>query len=155
MMNDKIVRFKTLVWKFRETSFKYPDHSEIPKKKITSPKDFFELFQPLFKEEPSEIFVVAWLSSNNRVVGFEKVTLGLLNSSLVDPRSVFRGAIIANCANIILSHNHPSGNVEASQEDISITKTLVEAGKIIGINIFDHLIFAEDKFTSFVERRLM
>jgi len=155
MMNDKIVRFKTLVWKFRETSFKYPDHSEIPKKKITSPKDFFELFQPLFKEEPSEIFVVAWLSSNNRVVGFEKVTLGLLSSSLVDPRSVFRGAIIANCANIILSHNHPSGNVEASQEDISITKTLVEAGKIIGINIFDHIIFAEDKFTSFVERRLM
>jgi len=154
-MNDKIVRFKTLVWKFRETSFKYPDHSEIPKKKITSPKDFFELFQPLFKEEPSEIFVVAWLSSNNRVVGFEKVTLGLLSSSLVDPRSVFRGAIIANCANIILSHNHPSGNVEASQEDISITKTLVEAGKIIGINIFDHIIFAEDKFTSFVERRLM
>ncbi|MBU1095872.1 MAG: JAB domain-containing protein [Ignavibacteriaceae bacterium] len=155
MMNDKIVRFKTLVWKFRETSFKYPDHSEIPKKKITSPKDFFELFQPLFKEEPSELFVVAWLSSSNRVVGFEKVTLGLLNSSLVDPRSVFRGAIIANCANIILSHNHPSGNVEASQEDISITKTLVEAGKIIGINIFDHIIFAEDKFTSFVERRLM
>ena len=155
MMNDKIVRFKTLVWKFRETSFKYPDHSEIPKKKITSPKDFFELFQPLFKEEPSEIFVVAWLSSNNRVVGFEKVTLGLLNSSLVDPRSVFRGAIVANCANIILSHNHPSGNVDASQEDISITKTLVEAGKIIGINIFDHIIFADDKFTSFVERRLM
>ena len=154
-MNDKIVRFKTLVWKFRETSFKYPDHSEIPKKRITSPNDFFDLFQPLFKEEPSEIFVVAWLSSNNRVVGFEKVTLGLLNSSLVDPRSVFRGAIIANCANIILSHNHPSGNVEASQEDISITKTLVEAGKIIGINIFDHIIFAEDKFTSFVERRLM
>lgn len=154
-MNDKIVRFKTLVWKFRETSFKYPDHSEIPKKRITSPNDFFELFHPLFKEEPSEIFVVAWLSSNNRVVGFEKVTLGLLNSSLVDPRSVFRGAIIANCANIILSHNHPSGNVDASQEDISITKILVEAGKIIGINIFDHIIFAEDKFTSFVERRLM
>lgn len=154
-MNDKIVRFKTLVWKFKETTFKYPDHSEIPKKRITSPEEFFNLFQPVFNEEPSEIFIVAWLSSSNRVIGFERITLGLLNSSLVDPRSVFRGAIIANCANIILSHNHPSGNPEPSNEDISITRTLVEAGKIIGINIFDHLIFADDKFTSFVERRLI
>lgn len=154
-MNEKIIRFKTLVWKFKETTFKYPDHSEIPKKKITAPFEIFELFNPLFKEESKEIFIVILLSTCNRVIGYDVVSVGSLNASVVDPRGVFRSAIVANCANIILSHNHPSGNPEPSNEDISITKTLVEAGKIIGINIFDHLIFADDKFTSFVERRLI
>jgi DNA repair protein RadC len=154
-MSDKIVRFKTLVWKFKETTFKYPELSEIPKKKITSPADFFNLFQPLLKEESKEVFLVAWLSACNRVVGFEIVSSGNLNSSLVDCRGVFRGAIVANCASIIIAHNHPSGNPEPSNEDIALTKKLFEVGKIIEINIFDHIIFAEDKFTSFVERRLI
>src|SRR3989339_371057 len=151
-MNDKIVRFKTLVWKFKETTLYYPDKEHISKRKITSPNDVFDLFLPLFKEEPTEIFVVILLSTYNRVIGYDVVSKGSLNSSVVDPRGVFRSAIVANSANIILCHNHPSGNSEPSNEDISITKTLVEAGKIIGISIFDHLIFANDKFTSFVER---
>ena len=96
-----------------------------------------------------------WLSSANVVTGFEVISEGLLNSSLVHPREVFRGAIVSTCANIILAHNHPSGNPEPSTEDISITKKLVEAGKIIEINVFDHLIFADDKYTSLVERQLM
>ena len=154
-MSDRIVRFKTLIWKFKETTFKYPELSEIPKKKITSPEDLFKLFQPLLKEESKEVFLVVWLSSANRVVGFEIVSSGSLNSSIVDPRGVFRGAIIANCASIIIAHNHPSGNIEPSNEDILLTKKLVEVGKIIEINIFDHIIFAEDKYTSFVERRLI
>ena len=62
---------------------------------------------------------------------------------------------VANCASIILAHNHPSGNPEPSNEDIAITRTLVESGKILGIQIYDHLIFAEDKYTSFVECRLI
>jgi|ERR1035437_918663 DNA repair protein RadC len=154
-MNDNVIRFKTLVWKFKETNIKYPELTEMPKKKISSPKDFFELFQPIFKEEPVEIFIVAWLSSANRIIGFEKVSVGNLNSSIVDPRSVFRSAIVSNSASIIVGHNHPSGNPEPSNEDISITKKLVESGKVLGINVFDHLIFAEDTYTSFVERRLI
>jgi len=154
-MSDKIVRFKTLEWKFRETNIKYPELTDMPKKKITSPKDFFDLFQPLFKEEPVEIFIVAWLSTANRIIGFEKVSVGNLNSSIVDPRSVFRSAIVANCSSIIVAHNHPSFNEQASDEDISITKKLVESGKILGIHVFDHIIFAGDTYTSFVERRLI
>ena len=96
-----------------------------------------------------------WLSSANVVTGFEVISEGLLNSSLVHPREVFRGAIVSTCANIILAHNHPSGNPEPSTEDISITKKLVEAGKIIEIAVFDHLIFADDAFTSFVSRGLI
>jgi DNA repair protein RadC len=154
-MRDKIVRFKTLEWKFKETNIKYPELTEMPKKKISSPKDFFELFQPIFKEEPVEIFIVAWLSSANRIIGFEKVSIGNINSSIVDPRSVFRSAIVSNSASIIVGHNHPSGNPEPSDEDISITKKLVESGKVLGVHVFDHLIFAEDTYTSFVERRLI
>ena len=154
-MENVKVRFKTLVWKFRETTIKYPDQEHIPKKKITSPSDAYDLFHPLFKEEPTEIFIVILLSTYNRVIGYDIISSGSLNASVVDPRGVFRSAIVSNCANIIIAHNHPSGNPEPSNEDISITRTLVESGKILGINIFDHLIFAEDKFTSFVERRLI
>lgn len=102
-----------------------------------------------------EKFIVIWLSSANIVVGFEIISEGNLNSSIVHPREVFRGAIVATCANIIIAHNHPSGNPEPSREDINITKKLVEAGKIIDVNLFDHIIFAEDKYTSLLESRLI
>jgi DNA repair protein RadC len=154
-MTDKIIRFKTLVWKFKETRIKYPELTDMPKKKISSPRDFFELFQPIFKEEPVEIFIVAWLNSANRIIGFEKVSVGNINSSIVDPRSVFRSAIVSNSASIIVAHNHPSGNALESEEDITITKKLVESGKILGIHVFDHIIFADNSYTSFVERRLI
>jgi DNA repair protein RadC len=154
-MMDKKIKFKTLIWTFKDTSIKYPEYSEIPKKKITSPQDFFDLFNPIMKNESKEVFLVAWLSTSNRVQGFEIVTSGTLNTSVVDPRGVFRSAIVANCANIIIAHNHPSGNLEPSNEDISITKKLVEVGKLIEINIFDHIIFADNTYTSFVERRLI
>ncbi len=154
-MSDKKVRFKTLVWAFKDTRINYPEYSTLPHKKITSPEDFYNLFNPLLKDESKEVFLVAWLSSANKVQGFEIISSGSLNASVVDPRAVFRSAIVANCANIIIAHNHPSGNTEPSNEDISITKKLVEAGKLLDINIFDHLIFAEDQYTSFVERRLI
>ena len=87
--------------------------------------------------------------------GFEIVSSGTLSSAVVDPRTVFRSAIVANCANIIIAHNHPSENCEPSNEDIALTNKLVEVGKLIEINIFDHIIFAGDAYTSFVERRLL
>ena len=95
------------------------------------------------------------MNSSNVVTGFEIISEGTLNSSVVHPREVFRGAIVATCANIIVAHNHPSGNPEPSNEDICLTKKLVEAGKIIEISLFDHIIFAEDTYTSFVEKRLI
>lgn len=109
----------------------------------------------MFEGEVREKFVVFWLSSANIVTGFEVISEGTLNSSVIHPREVFRGTIVATCANIILAHNHPSGNPEPSREDLNITKKLVEAGKIIDISVFDHIIFAEDQYTSFVERRLI
>jgi len=109
----------------------------------------------LFDGEVKERFIVFWLNSANIVTGFEVVSEGTLNSSVVHPREVFRGAIVATCAHIILTHNHPSGNPDPSNEDITITKRLVDAGKIIDISVFDHIIFADDKFTSFADKRII
>jgi DNA repair protein RadC len=89
------------------------------------------------------------------VAGFEIISEGILNASVVHPREVFRGAIVATCASIILAHNHPSGNIEPSTEDISITKQLVDAGKIIDIRVFDHIVFGETSYMSFIEKKLM
>ncbi len=151
------MKLKTITWKIRDAKEVYSDIPLVDVKsltKITCPEDLYKQFRFLFENETVEKFVVFWLSSMNKVTGFEIVSIGTLNSSLVSPREVFRGAIVNNCANIIVAHNHPSGNLEPSQEDITITKKLVECGKIMDISVFDHVIFG-DGFTSLVERRII
>lgn len=145
---------RTITWKFKDTSKEYPELKN-KQVKITCPNDLYKEFKFLFSGEVKEKFTVFWLSSCNMVTGFEIITEGLLNSSLAHPREVFRGALVQSCANIILAHNHPSGNLEPSSEDVSITKKLIEAGKIIDIKVFDHIIFGDREYTSFVERRLI
>jgi DNA repair protein RadC len=81
----------------------------------------------------------------------ELVSLGTLNSSLVHPRETFRRAVIAGSASIIVAHNHPSGEVDPSDEDTKVTKLLHESGNTLGIKLFDHVIFTNDKFYSFRE----
>lgn len=95
------------------------------------------------------------LNSANKIIKYDVISIGNLNSSVVHPREVFKTAIENNSASIILIHNHPSGNPEPSNEDISITKKIVEAGKIMNIPVFDHLIIAGNSYTSFVEKRLI
>ena len=122
---------------------------------IRSPEDVAERFSPQLRDLKQEVFMVLSLSSANRIIRERTVTKGLLNSSLTHPREVFREAILENAASVILMHNHPSGNLEPSREDIAITKQIVEAGKIIGISVHDHIIIAGDGFTSMMERGLM
>ncbi len=124
-------------------------------KKITSPKDVAEIFIPLLRDELKEQFIVVCLSSSNRIIKFQKISEGSLNSSVVHPREVFKVAIENSSANIILIHNHPSGNPEPSNEDISITRKLSEAGKLLEIQVFDHIILAGDSYSSLVEKRII
>jgi len=124
-------------------------------KKITSPSDIAEIFIPLFRDEVKEKFIVVCLNSANKIIRYEVVSVGSLNSSIVHSREVFKVAIENNSANIILLHNHPSGNEKPSQEDIKVTRRLVEAGKILEINVFDHIIVAGNKFTSFVDEKII
>jgi DNA repair protein RadC len=126
-----------------------------PDKKITSPKDIAEFFVPLLRDELKEKFLVVCLNSANKVTKFETISVGSLNSNVVHPREIFKFAIENSSASIILIHNHPSGNLEPSNEDIQITKKIVESGKILNIEVLDHIIVAGNSFTSLVERRLM
>jgi DNA repair protein RadC len=123
-------------------------------KKITSPQDVAEIFIPILRDDNKEKFIVVCLNSANKIIKHETISIGNLNSSIVHPREVFKVAIDNSSASIILIHNHPSGNPEPSNEDIRITKKIVETGKIMEIPVFDHLIIAGETYTSFVEKRL-
>jgi len=123
-------------------------------KKITSPQDVAEIFIPILRDDNKEKFIVVCLNSANKIIKNETISIGNLNSSVVHPREVFKVAIDNSSASIILIHNHPSGNPEPSNEDIRITKKIVETGKIMEIPVFDHLIIAGETYTSFVEKRL-
>ena len=146
---------RTVVWKFQETHESLPELADKPSVVIRSPEDLVRSYASLFKDQVRERFVVFWLNSTNKVLGFEVITEGTLNSSLVHPREVFRGSIVATAASILIAHNHPSENPEPSQEDLAITKQIVEAGKICGIPVHDHIIFAGRQFVSFAERGLI
>ncbi len=124
-------------------------------KKITSPSDIAEIFIPLLRDKVKEEFYVVCLNSANKIVKTELISVGNLNSSVVHPREVFKVAVENNSANIILLHNHPSGNSEPSNEDILLTRKMVEAGKIMDIQVFDHIIIAGNKFASLVEKRII
>jgi DNA repair protein RadC len=119
------------------------------------PERLAALLRKIFEDEPREVFVVIHTSMANTLISFERISRGGLSSSIVEARTVFQGAILANAASIFLGHNHPSGSIEPSAEDISVTNILVEAGKLLGIPVRDHLIIGGDSFTSMARRGLM
>ena len=91
-----------------------------------------------------EKLICMWLNARHGLIGMEIVSIGTLTASLASCREIFKGAILANAAEILIAHNHPSGNPSPSNEDIRLTKRLVEAGRIIGIEVVDHLIVADE-----------
>jgi DNA repair protein RadC len=146
-------QLRQIVWRFK-------DVEELPlgfsrDTVIKSPEDVYKQFRFLFEGLAQERFVVFILNSRNAVQAIEMVSEGTLSASLVHPREVYRAAILGIGASIIVAHNHPSGNLEPSREDIEITRQLSESGKIIGIPLHDHLIFTDSSYTSFAERGLL
>jgi len=91
-----------------------------------------------------EVFVIITLDNANRLTGLFEVSVGSLRSSIVTPREVFKRAILQNAQSIVMAHNHPSGVLEPSKEDIEITKKLVAVGQLLGIEVFDHIIVGKD-----------
>jgi len=102
-----------------------------------------------------EHFVIFYLDSRNQEIKREIISVGSLNANLVHPREVFEPAVRNLVAQVILAHNHPSGDPEPSEDDLEITKRLVEAGKILGIEVVDHVIVANNGFLSFKEKNLI
>ena len=95
------------------------------------------------------------LNTQNGLVAYHEVSVGTLNASLVHPREVFRPALLTSAASVILVHNHPSGDCEPSEEDLSITRRLVEAGELLGIGVLDHVIIASRGEVSLRSRQLL
>ncbi len=122
---------------------------------IKSPADAAAHYGPKLRDLNKEVFIVVLLNTAGVVIGDHTISEGGLAGSIVEPRAVFEKAILEHAASIICLHNHPSGNPEPSREDIAITKQLVEAGKLMGVPISDHLIIAGRGYTSFADRGLI
>ncbi len=122
------------------------------KRKISCPGDCFKVLDK-YAEESQEHFIVIALNAANEVISTNVVSIGLANQTITHPREVFSRAIEARAVSIILAHNHPTGDVKPSHADIETTITLQKAGKIIGIQVIDHIIFGQGNFHSFAEHK--
>jgi DNA repair protein RadC len=130
------------------TFFEFARRLELPtepKPKINGPEDVYRLLYPQMREIKKEIFVVICLDTKNQIISKETISMGSLNANVVHPREVFKAALLASAAHIIVAHNHPSGDPTPSREDIDITKMLVETGKIMGIDLLDHVIIGDGR----------
>lgn len=119
---------------------------------IRSPEDGANYVMNDMRFLSQEHFVCLYLNTKNQVIHQQTIFIGSLNASIVHPREVFKEAFRRSAASIICIHNHPSGDPAPSREDIEVTKRLVECGKIIGIDILDHLIIGDKKFVSLKEK---
>ena len=121
---------------------------------IRSTKDVIAQFTYL-RDKSREHLAALYLNARNEMVHKKHLFVGTLNANLVHPREIFEHALLGNAASIILVHNHPSGDPEPSQDDLEITKRILEAGKIMGIDVLDHIIITKNKVFSFKERKLI
>ena len=113
-----------------------------------------EIAKDLLKSD-REKFICLHLNTKNQLISFEVVSTGSLTASIVHPREVYKAAILANAASVVFMHNHPSGDPEPSLDDIEVTRRLVKAGEILGINILDHIVVAQKGYFSFRQHNLI
>lgn len=133
----------------RERSVKYSN------RKVSSPRDCYEIFRPFLENADREKMVVCCLNTQNEPTSINIAHIGSLNSTIVHPREIFKTAILSNACSIIIAHCHPSGNTKPSKEDINMTARLKDAGEILGITLLDHLIVGSDGFLSLKEEGLL
>lgn len=154
-MKQMLTKFKLQVIKEKEYEYRF-----ISIQKISSPNDLMQICSKTLElsKEPEEIFGLLTLDTKNNITGYFEVSRGTINSSMVHPREVFKRAILQNASSVILTHNHPSGDPEPSDEDIALTNRLDECGKLLGIKILDHIIIGtedQEDYYSFKENELL
>ena len=118
---------------------------------LSTPATSAAALSALLQDEPAEVFGILCVSTKHRVIAFHEVSRGTLDSTLVHPREVFKAALLANAAAIVLTHNHPSGDPTPSPDDYQLTRRLVDAGKLIGVEVLDHIIVGDGRYFSFRE----
>lgn len=122
---------------------------------VKKPQDIADRYIPLMRDLQHEEFWVIHLNKANVIIRHVVISKGGVSASVVDAHEVFRSAILDRAASVILLHNHPSGNPEPSREDIALTRALADAGAVLQLPVYDHLIVAMSQYTSFKERRLL
>jgi len=123
--------------------------------KISGMEDVIKAVKPLIADQNKEFFIALYLNTKNGIIKQEVVSVGSLSANVVHPREVFRTACMVSASSIIVAHNHPSGDPAPSREDIEITKKLTEAGKMIGIELLDHVILGQDRNYGFKESGML
>jgi DNA repair protein RadC len=136
-----------------ELGRRYAQQPHEDRTQITSPASLAALIQPWIGHRERENFAVVYLNTRNQVLDREILYQGTLNQSLVRTAEVFRGAIRRNVCGIMVAHNHPSGNPDPSPEDIALTRRLHEAGKMLEVDLLDHVIVGPSRYVSIRERR--
>lgn len=136
---------------FFELARRLECYTEEKKPKIASPEDVYRLLYPQLRECKKEMFIIICLDTKNQIIAKEVISIGSLNANIVHPREVFKSALLASSAHIIVSHNHPSGDPTPSREDIEITGKLLDAGKILGVDLLDHVIIGDGRHFSMKE----
>ena len=148
---------QTETMRLRELTIRYAvkrDHEGRPVvigRTVSTPRESAVALMPLLQHEPSEVFAILCLSTKHRVIAYHEVSRGTLDATLVHPREVFKAAILANAAALVIAHVHPSGDPTPSQDDIELTRRLAAAGTLLGIEVLDHIIVGEERYVSFKE----
>lgn len=127
----------------------------LKKEKISSSKDAYNILQPIIGDLMIEEFWVIYLSRSNKILSKEKISQGGITGTMVDNRLIFKHAIELNAVSLIISHNHPSGNIQPSNSDIQITHEIKKAGNLLNITLMDHLIVTQISFFSFADENLL
>lgn len=126
-------------------------------RKVNRSQDASDIFRDIWSDRMDYIeeFYILLLNRANKVLGYTRISQGGISGTVVDPKTIFQSALKGNACNIILAHNHPSGNTKPSEADIRITGKLVEAGKFLELPVLDHLILAGDEFFSFADNGMI
>jgi DNA repair protein RadC len=127
----------------------------LEKKLISSSKDVFEYFQAAIADIPFEEFWVLFVNRGNRIIGKSQISQGGVSSTVVDPKRIFYLALQQLATGIILCHNHPSGNIKPSQQDIQLTKKIIDGAKLLDISVLDHIIVGDQQYYSFADEGIL
>lgn len=139
---------------FQAISERYSKEKIEPRTLLDSPQKIFEFLREKIGKEKKEHFVILYFDTKSNLI-VDEISVGTLNASLVHPREVFSKAILNNASYIVIAHNHPSGDPKPSSEDINTTNRLIEAGKLLGISVIDHIIVTKNGYTSHAELKII
>jgi DNA repair protein RadC len=148
---------QTQTMRLRELTIRYAvrkDHDGQPVivgRALGRPSEAASALMTLLQDEPAEVFVVLCLTTKFHVIAYHEAGRGTLDTVLVNPREVFKAAVLANAAAIVVAHNHPSGDPTPSPDDMEVTRRLVAAGGVLGIAVLDHIIVGDGRYYSFTE----